>query len=156
MSIKSEGLRGPRLAFVVREIPGKVKRYSYVAPPTKAQREKNPDLASSYSNTLKEIVMDAGYMVFLPTGNCYRLSAAELIKHGFDQEPTLMGYEQANDNKTAAGRFKLARTEQARQRAWRELEEEVIKHCVGRYGDYKSLIADMVPEGFVSDTEIAE
>lgn len=156
MAVSSEGLRGPRLSFAVREIPGMVLRHKYTAPPTKAEREKNPKKNQLLSNTISEVYEPAGYLVFLPTGNSYRLSPEQLVRYGFDQEPNILSFEQANDNRTAAGRFKLARTERARQKAWKEMEEELIRHCVGRYGDYKSLVNALVPEGFVEEKETAE
>lgn len=147
MPTGSESLSGPRLEFVVQKLPGTVTRNKYTAPPTKRQIEKNPDLETNLSNTITEIVEDAGYMVYFPSGNCYRLSAKELVARGFDREPTILSFDQANSTDTAAGRFKLARNDQVRQKAWKELETEVVRACLRGSGDLKAFVADYDPKG---------
>lgn len=145
MTTGAEGLQGPRLEFVVRELPGTIERFTYRAPPTKRQRDADPSLEGNISNTKIKVLEPAGFMVYTPTGNCYRLSAEELMARGLDREPNIIGIEQANDTKTAAGRFKLARNDQARQRAWLDMEKEIINACMGRYGDVVSMIENYDP-----------
>lgn len=142
----SESIQGPRLEFVVRELPGTVLRMKYVAPPTKKQIEANPDLDGVMSNTAVETLEPAGYMVYLPTGQCYRMSGKELVQRGFDREPSILSFEQANDQKTPAGRFKLARNEPSKEKAWRELEEQVVRACQGRSVNVGALIEAYDPK----------
>lgn len=147
MPAGSETLIGPRLSFVVRKLPGTIKRTKYKAPPTEEAVKENPALKKDLSNHAVEVTEDAGYMVYLPNGGAYRLSASELIKRGYDKEPEFLGYEQANDQKTAMGRYKLARTESARQKAWKEMEDEVVNVCLGRVGKVDALVSDYDPHG---------
>lgn len=155
MPTGSESLSGPRLEFVVRKLPGTIVRNHYTPPPTKRQIEKNPDLETNLSNTIVETVEDAGFMVYFPTGNCYRLSAEQLVARGFDREPTILSFDQANSTDTAAGRFKLARNDQVRQKAWKELEEGVIRACMRGSGDLKAFVADYDPKGKLPEREAA-
>lgn len=142
----ASGLQGPRLSFVVRELPGTVLRTKYKAPPTKAERDKTPSLEGEIQNQKVVALEPAGYIVYLPTGSCYRLSAKQLVKRGYDKEPEIIGIEQANDLKTAAGRFKLARNDIGRQKAWADMENDIIKLCQGRSGSVNAMIEDYDPK----------
>lgn len=146
MPAGSESLQGPRLEFVVKPLPGTVNRIKHKAPPTKEAIKADPSLAKDMSNQKIEVEQPAGYMVYLPTGFCYRMSREELVRRGFDRQPNILSFEQANNTKTAAGRFKLARDERARQAAWNEMEQEIIKACQGRYGNVAALIEDYNPD----------
>lgn len=127
-------LKGPRLEFVVRKIPGSVSRN-----------------LSAYDEAEGKVVsiakeQPAGYMVYLPNGSAYRMSEKELNKRGFNREPNILGFAEANDTKTAAGRFKLAATEDARKKAYGEMEAEVIKASHQRTGTLANMIDGYNPK----------
>lgn len=151
MTAGSEGLQGPRLEYVIRKLPGTVTRTVFRAPPTKKQVDEDSSLAKDLSNKPITVVEDAGYMVFLPTGFCYRMSAEELVRRKFDEQPNIISFEQANNTTTPAGRFKLARNETERQRAGREMEEQIVKGCLGRFGSMAALIEGYDPHGKVQE-----
>jgi hypothetical protein len=115
--------------------------------PTKAMRDKNPELKDQTSNSARQVREPAGYMIFLPTGQCYRLSPSELIARGFDRDPDIIGYEQANNNETPAGRFKLARSDAAKAKAYKELEEQVIFACTKGSKDMRNFVSNYDPQG---------
>lgn len=145
MAAGAEGITGPRLEFVLKKLSGTVERFKYKAPPTKLEREKDHRLDKENANQRYAVKEDAGYMIFFPTGNSYRLNEKQMIQKGFDRQPDILSFEQANSNDTPAGRFKLARTENAKQRAWLEMEKQVIDACV--HGDIAALVSDYDPKG---------
>jgi uncharacterized ParB-like nuclease family protein len=151
MPASSESLVGPRLEFVARKLPGTVTRIKYKAPPTAKQREKDETLSSLGENEQIEVTEDAGFMIYFPTGKCYRLSAAELVTRKFDREPEIISIDQANDTKSPAGRFKLARNDQIRQKAWKEMEQQVINACLRGVGDPGAFISGYNPRGKVME-----
>lgn len=133
-------LQGARLEFVARKLPGTIKQTLFTAPA-------DGDLG----NVRHEVTVDAGYLVYLPTGNAYRLSDKEFKRRGFDREPEILSYESAKDKKTAAGRFKLAVTEQARKKAYAEMEAEVIRICHRRTGSTENMLGEHYdPKGKVT------
>lgn len=114
--------RGPRLEFVVRELPGKRKRAIHGWD------------AKKKVITEKAVVEPAGYMIYFPNGTCYRLSQQELVARGYDREPSIINFELVNDTKTPAGMFKYAQNEQTKKAAYRKLEDQVIRACKRRAG----------------------
>lgn len=151
MPAGSESLQGPRLEFVVKKLPGTVTTTKYKGPPTKRAVDANPSLAADLSNKAIEVEEDAGYMVYLPTGSCYRMSGAELVARGYDRQPNILSYEQANNVETPAGRFKLARNDAERQKAMKDMEDQIIKACQGRFGSASALVSNYNPHGKVSE-----
>lgn len=126
-------LSGPRLEFVVRKLAGSVMRS--IATWSEAEKK--------IVNIPKEV--PAGYMVFLPNGQSYRLSEKELKRRGFDRPPNILGFEQANNDKTAAGRFKLAISEEARKKAYGDLEKEVVDVAMKKVGRMDNMLTDYNP-----------
>lgn len=152
MPTGAEGLQGPRLEFVVRKLPGTVTRLRRVPPPTELERKENPRARDKELGlTSIEVQEDAGYMLYTPQGMAYRLTGKELVRRNFDREPNIIGFEQANDLKTPAGRFKLARTDAARQKAWLELEKQVMDACLGKLGKVDAMVSDYDPSGKVKE-----
>lgn len=149
MAVSSE-LKGPRLQYVLRKLPGTVTRTKYIPPAEHVKGSK-----ASTANSTVIVIEDAGYMLFLPTGQCYRLTEAQATAGGYDSEPNIIGFDTANDKKTAAGRFKLANTEMARKRAYAELEKEVVDACLRRVGSIENAIAEYDPKGKVKDDRAA-
>ncbi len=136
MATQAESLQGPRLAYVVREIKGTIERMKMTPPPSKFAKDKDPELVNDDSNVARLVKEPAGFMVYLPSGHCYRMSQKELLRRGFHKPPTILSLDQANDTQTAAGRFKLAITEGERKKAYAEMEAEVIKNCVKQVGNH--------------------
>lgn len=148
MPTGSESMQGARLEFVVRPIKGTVKRMKYKAPPSAEEVKANPKLKGDTANVPRLVTEDAGFMVFTPSGACYRLTQKELIRRGFDRPPNLLNREAAKDTKTPAGRFLLAIRVEDREKAYREMEDEIIKRCVGRTGsDMTGIVSDLDPNG---------
>lgn len=154
----SEGLHGPRLEFVLQKLKGTVTRPRHIAPPTQKQREKDETLGKDLGVETEMVVEPAGYMVFLPTGQSYRISLDQWkrnvrLRETYDREPNMIGYEQANDNKTAMGRYKMARSETVRDKAYREMEQEVIFACTKGLKDYRAFIEGYDPNGKMPEEE---
>lgn len=120
MPANSEGLKGPRLEFVVRPLKGKFK-----APKHSVEKKK---LVTSHKE------MEAGYIVYMPNGTSYHLTHKQLLRHGFDRQPTIINFETVNDTKSPAGRYKFAMDDKQRKLAWNELEQQVIRSCHRRHG----------------------
>lgn len=120
----TNGNMGPRLEFVVRELKD-----------VQARRR-----VTKYDKKLKKLVhttSDVGetlFMVYTPAGNSYRLTHDELKKWGFDRAPAILNLERVTDATSAAGRFKYGVNEETRLKAYRELEEQVIKLCERKHG----------------------
>lgn len=131
--------RGPRLEFVLRELPGTVTREITIWDKESATLAK------------KKVIEPAGYMLYLPDGHSYRLSADEVRRRNYFREPELLNAEKAKDKKTPAGRFMLAVTEAARKKAYSEMEEEIEKVCRSFAGPVINQISDYDPKGKVTD-----
>lgn len=120
MMSMTEGMKGPRLEFVVREMKGEKLRPHHTVEKGKLV------------TTLKK--EPAGYIVYMPSGQSYRLTQRELVKRGFDRQPGIINFDQVNDTKTPAGRYKHAMDDKTRRAAWKALEEQVIQACIRRHG----------------------
>lgn len=139
MSAVGESLKGPRLEFVVRELPGTVDRFVHQF--------------DEVTRTLEKVAVTepAGFMVYAPNGTCQRLSPKAFAKSRYAGEPNILSIEKAKDQKTAAGRFVLAITAEARKKALAEMENEVIKSCVPPKMRMEDLIPNYNPKGKVTD-----
>lgn len=153
MPAGSESLKGPRLEFVLQKLPGVVRRTKHTPPPTRREREEDPTLESENMNSAVEVIEPAGYMLYLPTGQAYRLTEEEVVKRGLKREPEMIGFAEANDTKTAMGRFKMARTDAARSEAYAVLQKEVIDACLGKLGNVSALVHGYDPTGKLPDTK---
>lgn len=115
-------MKGARLEFVVRPLKGKVKTVKHSV---------NPKLKKIEQTIIEE---EGGYIVYTPMGNSYRLTQAELVKRGYDRQPSILNFDRVNDTKTPAGRFKFALDPDARKKAWSDMEDEVIRACHRKTG----------------------
>lgn len=116
-------MRGARLEFVCKPLKGKH---------TKTVTSFNPT-TKKLEHTKVEST-DPAYMLYLPNGHSYRLTASEMIHRGYDRQPNIINLDKVNDTKTPAGRFKFALDDTARRKAWADLEQEVIRNCTRRHG----------------------
>jgi len=114
-------LKGARLEFVCRPIKGNRKRNV-----TSFDAEKKKLV------TTEVVEKGGGYMLYLPTGNSYRLTEEQVTRRSFLREPDILGFEGVQNKDTPAGRFKFAITESARMKAYKEMEDQVVKACTGR------------------------
>lgn len=115
-------LKGARLEFVLRPIKGKRERTVH-----------------SWDAAAKKLVTatvedEPGYMLFLPTGQSYRLSQREAVKRNFLRQPAILNFDGVSNASTPAGRFKFAINDEARKKAWAEMEQEVVNCCKRRAG----------------------
>mgnify|MGYP001545353783 CR=1 FL=1 len=132
-------MNGSRLEFVLREIKGTVTRSVWV----------HDEVTKQNSQITR--IEPAGYMLFLPDGHSYRLTKEDVVRRGFNRPPDILNFEKAQDQKSAAGRFRLAITEAAKQTAYKEMEEEVIRVCTKFAGPLPQLLHDYDPKGKVAD-----
>lgn len=115
-------MKGPRLEYVVRPIKGKVQRAKHSFNPTSRKIE------------AQQVSEDGGYIVYMPNGTSYRLTHKQLVQKGYDRQPNIINFENVNDTKSPAGRYKHAMTDAARLLAWKALEDQVIRACERRHG----------------------
>jgi|SRR6478752_2077947 len=123
MAQLTEGMRGPRLEFVVRPAKNKVMRAKVSFDPT------------SRKNVERVVEIDEkAFIVYMPNGHSYRLTASELARRKLDRQPSIISFETVNDTTSPAGRYKFALNDEQRQKAWRDLENQVIRSCQRRHG----------------------
>lgn len=129
--------RGPRLEFVVRELKGNRTRVTRKMTGT-VKKLANGGEKTNYKMEEVPKKEPAGYMVYFPSGNSTRLTRKELLQRGYDRQPAIINFEQVNDTKSPAGRFKYAIDEKTKALAYKQLEEQVIKACKRRGGHSES------------------
>lgn len=115
-------MKGARLAYVCRPLKGKKKHRVH-----------------AWDSDAKKLVsieteIEAGYMLYTPSGHSYRLTEQQVIRRGFDAQPEILNFDAVNDAKSPAGRFKFAINDETRKAAWRQMEEQVIALCKRRGG----------------------
>lgn len=118
----TNGMQGARLEFVVRRLSQPITR-------AKVKYDKKQ------KRIVEETKQVEGFMVYMPNGCSYRLTATELVKKGFDRQPAILNLERVTGTDTPAGRFKFAINDEARQKAYRELEDLVVKACTRKHGE---------------------
>ena len=111
-----------RLAYVTRKINGKRKHTVY-----KYDSKKG-------GNVKKEIEVDAGWIVYMPMGHAIAMSETELIRLGFDKEPPVCDFGDMHDPQSPVGRLFRAQSDQAREEAFTDMEEQVIQLVERRSG----------------------
>lgn len=146
-NVASDSMQGARLEFVLRKLTGTVEHPQALAPQTEKYMEKHPEEDQRISNVITMVTVAAGYMVFFPNGSCYRLSEKEMHRRKFSRPPKILNFDAAKDTETPAGRFKFAITDADRQKAYREMEQEIINRCLGRNGSIISMVSNYNPQG---------
>lgn len=118
----SNDLKGARLEFVLRPVRGKNKRFI-----------RSYDAKEKKIVTTEAVDEKPHYMLFLPNGSSYHLTAEQATRRGFaGREPNILGLEGVQDNTSSAGKFKFGINEKVRLQGYKEMEEAVIKACQGR------------------------
>lgn len=116
-------MQGARLEFVLKPVRGgKVER---------TITSWNPKTKKLEQTIVPE---EAGFIVYMPNGHSYRLTGEQVKKRGYDRQPNILNLDKVTDTRSPAGRFKFAIDDKARQKAWTDLEAEVIKNCTRRHG----------------------
>jgi hypothetical protein len=158
MAVGSESLQGARLEFVLRELPGTVLVRKITPPPSKRKKDADPELENKSSNVIEVERAPAGYMIFFPNSSCYRLSPEEAKRRGFlDRRPAVLNLESVKDTTTAAGRFKFAIEEAEKRKAYRDMEDELIRRCT-RGGKIENMLGpecDYDPKGKIEPKKVA-
>lgn len=124
-------VNGPRLEFVTRKVVGDVQMLK-----TKVTKIKGKDGARDKHTftTAPVAVKEDVFMVYTPQGQCYRLTYDQMVKRGFDRKPTILNFEAVKDASSPAGQFKFAINDEERQKAWRLMEDQIVKLCQRRRG----------------------
>lgn len=158
MAVGSESMQGARLEFVLRELPGTVLARKIKPPPSKRQKDANPELEGQSSNVINMERVPAGFMVFFPNGSCYRLSAEEAKRRGLTRAPAILNLESVKDTESPAGRFKYSVEEADKRKAYRDMENELIRRCTGRVGNIEGMIGpecEYDPKGKIAEKKVA-
>jgi hypothetical protein len=116
-------MHGARLAYVVRELPGNVKRE--VCKYNKARR------------TIERRLVEkpAGFMIYFPRGHAIRLETVEELRHyNLDKDPQIVNLDGLHDPNSPAGKLVLAKDDETRHFAMLSLEEQVIALATARSG----------------------
>lgn len=107
-------MQNARLAYVVRKLDGQVER---------------PKTVYSKDDGLKTVMRQepAGYLVYFPRGHVLRLSEKQLKHYNLDKEPHIINMEGLYNPNSPLGRLLLSEDEGARQKSWKQLEEQCIR-----------------------------
>lgn len=126
---------GTRLAYVVTKLKGTVSRpYTIWDKVTglKTEMRKEP----------------AGYMVYFPRGHVTRIrTKADLEFHGLKEgEAPMINLSGLNDPQSAIGQLLMAQDDEARHRAFTNMEDQVIRLATAKTGNV--LMPEQVGHGF--------
>lgn len=125
-----------RMAFVVIPLEGKVKRTKITFV------DKTPKGAKVPHHEMKREAreVDAGFMVYFPNGHALRLSAKRLTSLGLDKAAPIANMDGLHSPETPIGRLMLAQTNQARETAFRDLQQETIALALAKVGNKTDLL----------------
>ena len=138
---------GARLAYVIRKIPGKIKREIIEYVPMKGMKRKDPKtgLRSETGLVRKVVEVDAGYMVYFPRGHAIRFRDLDhLAQYGFVyrsgkqagklRKPRIINLQGLNDPNSPLGQMLLDQDEEVRSLGYLNMEEAVIQLATSRSG----------------------
>lgn len=115
-------MSGTRLAYVVRALPGTVKR-------TVCKWTKEDGL------TTEEVEQPAGFIVYFPRGHALRFkNTAELARYGLDKKPKMINLQGLYDPESPAGKIMHAQDDEGRQEGFSDLEQSVIALATAKTG----------------------
>lgn len=113
---------GARLAFVVRELEGEVER------PVSTWKK-----GEGVTQVMRK--EPAGFIVYFPRGHILRFKTKkELAHYNLDKKPKLMNMEGLYDPNSPLGQMFTSQSEEARQEAYVNLEEQVIALATAKTG----------------------
>lgn len=82
----------------------------------------------------KQVAVVDPVVVFMANGATIVMSMKEAEKRGFLNQPEILNFDSVTDPKTPAGQYKFAMNMLVRQKAFTQLEENVISKCISRHG----------------------
>ena len=115
-------LKGARLQFVVQPVEGVVKR-------EKIRLDRN--------GKAQKVMVDepAGYMVYFPRGHALRLKNMERLRqYGLDKKPRIIEMRGLENPNTPLGKLFMAQDKNDHEKAWEELEAQVIRLSEAKAG----------------------
>ncbi len=127
-------MNGARLAFVVRELQGTVRREKYVM---KLVKKANPNGKTRDQYEMKSEMVEepAGFMVYFPRGHVVRVPTRKLLEHyGLHLKPRIINMEGLADPNSPLGKLMTAQDEQARAGAMIDMERLVIQMACAKTG----------------------
>lgn len=124
---------GARLAYVVREIPGTVKREVFEMVETKKAQ-----YGKKATHEMKKVLKDvpAGYMVYFPRGHAMRIPNKKTLEfYGLDKPARIINAENIlADPNSPLARMMTEQTEQGRMGAKLDVERMTIQMAVSKTG----------------------
>lgn len=139
MPIANGVLKGSRLAYVVVQQEGSVKREVHYW--------------TSEGIKKKLVDEDAGYLAYFPRGHCIRIRSLAMLRHyRLHKEPRIIQLEGLNDPNSPLGKMFLSQDAQLRMASYRQLEQMVID-LAEAHG--KIEVKDFVPKDPEEDDEAA-
>ena len=123
---------GARLAYVVRELQGTVKREKCKLVLAKRGSGKSKDQYEWKKEMTEE---PAGYMVYFPRGHVVRIPTRQLLEHyNLHMKPRIINLEGLTDPNSPLGRVMMAQNTDARAGAMLDMETMVIQMACAKTG----------------------
>lgn len=123
---------GARLAYVVRELQGTVKREKCRIILSRKGSGKTRD---QYEWKREMVEEPAGYMVYFPRGHVVRIPNRQLLEHyNLHMRPRIINLEGLTDPNSPLGRVMLAQDNDARAGAMIDMETMVIQMACAKTG----------------------
>ena len=112
-------------------------RLSYVARRFTRDWSRQIVIPKDGQNIREWVTEKGGYFIYIPSGNAYIMTNRMAQEKGYLEDPKILNLDSVTDNTTPAGMYKYARTDKARDKAYRLMEEELIKYCTRLTGPLK-------------------
>jgi hypothetical protein len=123
---------GARLAYVVRELHGTVKREKCRLTVVKKGSGK---LRDQYEWKKEMVEEPAGYMVYFPRGHVVRIPNRQILEHyKLHLKPKIINLDGLTDPSTPIGRVMMAQDNDARAGAMIDMETMVIQMACAKTG----------------------
>lgn len=123
---------GARLAYVVRELHGTVRREKIKLVLSKKGNDKRRD---QYEWKREMIEEPAGYMVYFPRGHVVRIPTRQLLEHyKLNMKPRIINLEGLSDPNSPLGRVMMAQDNDTRAGAMMDMETMVIQMACAKTG----------------------
>lgn len=122
MSTQAHMTGGTRLAYVVHELEGTVRRPVHIA-------------GKKGGVSVKEVEEPAGYLVYFPRGHVLRVrTRKELRQYGLDQEAPFINMQGLHDPRSPLGKLMTSQDESVRRGAFQSLETHVMQLAQAKSG----------------------
>jgi len=125
-------MTGARLAFVVRELEGTVKRPKWRMFEVK---KANGRVRAQYEMRQEMVDEPSGFMVYFPRGHAVRVPNRKLLEHyNLHLKPRVINLDGLSDPNSPLGRMMLAQDDAARDGAMIDMERMVIQLATAKTG----------------------